>query len=427
IISLYLLLLILPFFSSNLSAQNSASTAYVITLNGDTLHGSFDLSTLSESPEKVGFKTDLESSYTFYDPTQIKGFSLNAQERYVSRKVDINTTPIAIEKIGIDTKDPVFRSDTVFLRMLVGGRANFYGLLEKGRWHYFIEKQETPLEELILTRYISYREGEKVSAYDERYKRRLRNLFSDSEEIFALVPLIDNAKYQEADLVHLFFKYNESFDSLAFYLKDVRKVNSYLGIIGGITSQKINVEGFILDVPIDFNRFSYTYSLGYEMGFFAKHVNSKSGVLFKQELIFSFLRATGSWEGTETSGLRQEEKLEVNFLHLDFNNLIIKKLGKLDQTNFPFIEAGVSANFLLNKNTSWNQKIISSSSETEVSGDINRSLGLITAGLLIGVGYDISPFNFGFRYELRNSFLKRTRSGEPSSAQRLAIIFGHKL
>ncbi|MEM7512798.1 MAG: hypothetical protein AAF388_17840, partial [Bacteroidota bacterium] len=116
IISLYLLILILPIFSSNLSAQNSASTAYVITLNGDTLHGSFDLSTLSENPKKVGFKTDLESSYTFYDPTQIKGFSLNAQERYVSRKVDINTTPIAIEKIGIDTKDPVFRSDTVFLR-----------------------------------------------------------------------------------------------------------------------------------------------------------------------------------------------------------------------------------------------------------------------------------------------------------------------
>ncbi|MEM7512150.1 MAG: hypothetical protein AAF388_14545 [Bacteroidota bacterium] len=154
-------LLFSSFFSlaNNLCSQELESTTYIITLAEDTLRGNFDLSTLSESPEKVGFETDLESSYTFYDPTQIKGFSLNAQERYVSRKVDINTTPIAIEKISIDTKDPVFKSDTVFLQMLVGGRANLYGLLDKGRWHYFIEKQETPLEELILTRYIILHRG----------------------------------------------------------------------------------------------------------------------------------------------------------------------------------------------------------------------------------------------------------------------------
>ena len=427
IISPYLLLLILFFPSSHLFAQNSSSTAYIITLEGDTLYGNFDLTSLTENPEKVGFRTDLGSSFAFYDPTQIRGFSLNTQERYVSRKVDINTSPIAIEKISTDTKDPIFRTETVFLQVLVEGRADLYGLLDKGRWHYFIEKQEIPLEELILTRYISYKEGENVSTFDKRYQRRLRNLLSDSEEIFALLPLIDNAKYQEADLVNLFSNYNASFDSLGFYLENVRKTNSSLGIIGGLTYQKINGKGLILDVPINFNRFSYPYSLGLELGVFAKHASNRSSVLFKQELILSLFRATGSWQGAVTPDLQQEDNLEVNFTHLDFNNLIVKKLAKLDQTSYPFIEVGVSSNFLLNKNTSWDLTVIDANSITEIDGDINRSLGFITVGLLAGVGFDTDNFNFGLRYELRNSFLKRTRSGEPSSANRLAILLGYKI
>ena len=241
IISPSLLLLILLITSSNLIAQSSPSTAYIITLEGDTLYGSFDLSPITESPQKVGFKTDLESPFTFYDPTQIRGFSLNTQERYVSRNVDINTSPIAIEKISTDTKDPVFRTETVFLQVLVEGRADLYGLLDKGRWHYSIEKQETPLEELILTRYISYREGEKVSSYDERYKRRLRSLFSDSEEIFTLVPLIDRTRYQEKGLIKLVSAYNESVEDLLFRIETRRKNQITFGVIGGISGNTINL------------------------------------------------------------------------------------------------------------------------------------------------------------------------------------------
>ncbi len=403
-------LLSLPFFSLPTSSfsQKSISSSYIITLEGDTLYGSFDISSLTESPEKIGFKTDLESSFTFYDPTQVRGFSLNTLERYVSHKVDINTAPIAIEKISTDTKDPVFNTKTVFIQVLGEGRADLYGLLYKGRWHYFIEKKEIPIEELILTRYISYREGEKVSTYDEQYKRRLRNLFSDSEEIFTLVPLIDATLYKEKSLVKLVIEYNKSFNELNFEASKIKRTKISLGISAGVSINTLDLTGEVSFVPVTFENLDIPFKPGFQIGAYLQQQLYKSSISLLHEVQFRTANASGESQRLSPIGVFIEDEIEVDFFYLDFNNLVRKKLDQKESKQSIFLEAGVGLGFLLKDDNSWLQKVSNDNFMTESGGSIEARPRTAEKGYLAGIGFDKDRVSAGLRYRFGTGFLKRS-------------------
>ena len=420
-------LLSLPLFNfpTSLLSQQSISSSYIITLEGDTLYGNFDLISLTENPEKVGFKTDLESSFTFYDPTQIRGFSLNTQERYVSRKVDINTSPITIEKISTDTKEPVFRTDIVFLQVLVEGKAGLYGLLDKGRWHYFIEKKEIPLEELILTRYISYREGEKVSTYEERYKRRLRNLFSDSKEIFALVPLIDRARYQEKDLIKLVSFYNGSVKDLRFSLESNSKNTLTFGVLGGVSGNTINLTlGTSSSIPQVFEQQSYSLTPSFQLGVYLKQNLRSNKNLLHHELIYRNFRISKNLSSS-SNGTPSQDEIKVNLSYLDINNLVRTRVSGNQSNHSYFLELGLPISLLLQENISWSRTTSTGSTVLENNGSSDERLRQFEVGAIGGIGFAKNRISLVTRYRFGTGFSKRNNGR--SFTQTISLLAAYDL
>lgn len=420
-----LLVLLFLVISLQTYSQLGESSAFLITQKGDTLFGEFEPSGITESPPKIGFKQAADNKYTYYGPAQIKGFSLNEQEKYYTRIVDINVSPIAVEKIRTDTKDPVFRTDTVFLQLLVAGRANLHGLQDKGRWHFFIQKEEVPLEELILTRYISYQGREQISTYNEQYKGRLRNLFSDSEEIFALVPLIDKTRYKERELIKLVIAYNQSVDDLSYEASKLKRTKLGWGVLAGISANTLDLTGAVSLVPVNFSELSFPLRPGIQIGVFLKQELLNSGINLLHELQFRTFEVTGSSERLSPTNFFFEEEVVTDFTYLELNNILRKKLGKIVSGRFVFLEGGVGVSLFMKDENSWSQKTSNDNFSTESQGIIAERPRTVELGLLAGGGYEMKKISVGLRYRFGTGFL--SRSNGRSFSHTLALLVAYDL
>lgn len=199
-------------------AQQNFTQGYIVKYPSDTIQGFINDRNWTLNPRKIEFKTTRESeATTTFTADQIRSFYTSySDEFYYGAIVYVDRTPFELgailtpKEIGRRSSEFI-RKDTVFLRVLVKGKATLLGL-EDGRsqTHFYINKTDpdTTLELQYKRFRVDNAVGSDQIGTTKEYQIQLENYLSDYQ---AIMNKIKTTNYNEQALKKLFFSYNEHF------------------------------------------------------------------------------------------------------------------------------------------------------------------------------------------------------------------------
>lgn len=146
---------------------------------------------LNENSQKISGMMNNVSEFGIYDGV-----------RYIRKKVFIDRSSNDTNTLT-DFRKPYFEEETLFLKLLVEGKANLYSYVDGQIIRYFYDlNSETP-SQLIYKKYLisNTRIGE-----NDRYKQQLLTDLNCSDETLKKVSKL---RYSEDDLTNYFIEYNQ--------------------------------------------------------------------------------------------------------------------------------------------------------------------------------------------------------------------------
>jgi len=216
-------------------SQNNFVEGYVVT-SRDTLRGFIFDKQLDKETRRVQFKSSLSStSATEYKPLDIIGFYVAPYgEFYLGQAIDIDVKPV---RQGMLESNPAarFKKDTVFLKQLARGKANLYFFRDSEKSHFFLQKENGPVKELL---YIVYQTGDVTSKKAEIFRNQLSEAFADCSETS-----VKKAEYSKASLTKAFAAYNTCMGAVNNYAAPVEKPKTQLSLLAGAVAPVLNYQG----------------------------------------------------------------------------------------------------------------------------------------------------------------------------------------
>jgi len=177
---------------SLLSGQKAFQTAYIIDLDGDTIHGLVENTGEVKNSQVCRYRADEGSEVMEYLPGAISAYRFEDGKYYVSKLIEIEDEP-----------------GMVFAECLVTGLATLYYLRNEAGEFYFVEKEESGIEALTNEQKEVIINGTKTYAPSNRYIRILKAIFSDCPEIQSS---IDHVKFNHRSLSSITCQYNSYVD-----------------------------------------------------------------------------------------------------------------------------------------------------------------------------------------------------------------------
>lgn len=386
-------LFVLLFWSSFCIAQDNYLPGYYIDTNGETIRGFINDKEWEVNPDKIRFKKDDTGKPLIITPETVKGFGIENGDRYVARTVDVNIAPIKLNELG-KTKEPIFERGTFFLRVLVDGNASLFFLHDKiGKKHFFIEKADLPVEELIFTRYLKWVKGKGNVMPFYQYKGQLTNSFSDCE---AISGSITQVKYESKDFVEIFENYNKcNGGKITYVYKEKKPGVQFGGIVEGGISM-LSFDGNSSDVLLDME---FDITPAYSLGMFVQFNSARlrESVALKGELYYTTFSAKSSYEET----IAQVEKYkEVDFRwgYLQFNTLL-QYTVPLKSDIKPYINGGIGwASLAIEGNREYTETTFFSTTTTTTEKVFDSRTFELPR--LVSIGITSKKFSVGFRYSI---------------------------
>lgn len=172
-------------------AQVNPKEGYIITLQGDTIHGTVDYRTEAINARKCRFLAQGEQQFREYAPADISGYRLTGNGAYyVSRTFDVEGT-----------------SKTVFAEYLLKGGVSLYYLNDDGVGYYFFADEQGRVASMKKDETL-YRTGEEGVKAKRENMREATQMFAKSPKAMGQLWSSD---YQTQDLMRMTREYNEEY------------------------------------------------------------------------------------------------------------------------------------------------------------------------------------------------------------------------
>lgn len=165
------LLLITILFCSTLSlAQITFEKGYYISNSGDRTACFIKNIDWRNNPKEFEYKIKAEDSQSKKETiASIQEFGIDNVSKYKRFKVNIERSGSELNYLS-KSKNPIWKEETLFLKLLTEGDANLYGFSEENLNRYFYETKSTPLEQLVYFKYLSDEKNEVSDNYNEHIK-----------------------------------------------------------------------------------------------------------------------------------------------------------------------------------------------------------------------------------------------------------------
>lgn len=237
-----LFITVLSHYSSK--AQKEFMAGYIVNNAGDTIRGKIDNTKWVQAPSQIRFKQENQNAIK-YRLSDIQSFAINNEATYVRKKISLDITPHMSAKL-LHSYDRVLVDTTVFLKQLIKGRLNLYYLKDGNtKGHFFIEKLNEPIQELIDHRFLRKTESGTFEVHLDTYNKQLYDLCEDcsnySGKIFKYL-------YRETALTPLIIKYNAFFgDNKPVEVSKKEKFKSTFFILANVGVYKYNINSDLND------------------------------------------------------------------------------------------------------------------------------------------------------------------------------------
>ncbi len=229
-----LLLFVLSFWGSPLSAQITYEPGYYIDKNGNQEEVLILNKDWRYSPSSFSYKHTADGEVQTGNIKGITEFGVGDYLRYRSFLAPIDHSGERINKMSTNS-EPEFKHERVFLRQLIAGKANLYIYSEGGLERYFYSLDGGELEPLV---YKKYRKDNKI-AVNGRFRQQLF-----SELNCGNLPAGDfkQIAYTGKDLQDYFIGYNECEGADYYEIREERKgVEFNLYLKAGIDHYELSI------------------------------------------------------------------------------------------------------------------------------------------------------------------------------------------
>ena len=120
-----LLFLTLTFFTSFTFSQNSFDKAYFVNNAGERIECFIKNKDWLYNPDEFEYKVSLDVEKKVENIKRVKEFGIYNKLKYVRFTVEIDRSSDNITTLSKERR-PIFNKETLFLKMLIEGKANLY-------------------------------------------------------------------------------------------------------------------------------------------------------------------------------------------------------------------------------------------------------------------------------------------------------------
>ncbi len=388
-------LILLSFLTINVYAQIDFEKGYFINNENqktDCLIKNIDW---KNNPTKFDYKLNENAAKETVTIKTVQEFGIHNVSKYVRADVKIDRSSEAILNLSKERK-PIFEADTLFLKILIEGKASLYRYYEGNLERYFYNKDNSKIEQLVFK---SYKNSKNTIAKNIQYQQQLINnlkcsSFSDEKAI--------RLKYEKKDLTRFFVAYNEcqkeSFTN--FETKQKRDLFN-LNLRPGWNRSTLSVENSLSSSRnVDFGD-QLTFRFGIEAELIIPFNKNKWSVII--EPTYQYFNATQEVDTRTINTAYQSVELPIGIRHYFF----------LGENSKIFVNA--SYVFDISRNSS-------------IDLDFGTSLEIASLNnLALGLGYKQNDrFSLEFRYLTPRDVLGRYVSWT-SDYTTLSVVLGYTL
>jgi hypothetical protein len=200
-------------------SQTNFREGFVIMHAGDTLVGLINYREGTRSYDNIIFKESEKEISKIYKPNDISGFGFSDGRVFKSKNFNRSAND----------------SIKLFLEVVVKGVVSLY----TSEGNFFIQKGDSTIYELTISRKEILRDGEKVIVVTKKYLEILSLLLSDSEEVKSLIP---NTLLDKNPLIRIVERYNSGINSPSVRYESRKPVVKFsAGLSAGLIMSHLNV------------------------------------------------------------------------------------------------------------------------------------------------------------------------------------------
>jgi hypothetical protein len=379
-----------------LIAQKNMVAGFIVKLSGDTIRGKIDDKDWNRNPTKIIFSTDDEGIKTYNIVKELVSFGVDNKSVYVTKKASLDITPNTYGSL-LKTKERIVIADTlIVLKSLVKGKISLYFFKDaNGKEHFFVEKLNEPLEELIEHQYLSESEGKQGVVTEDIYNTQLAELCQDCSLFNGM-----NFNYQftQSSLKPAILKYNGFFGDKTAHetsKKEYFSSNLFVQITGGMYSYRTEF-GYVYTS----NESYFFPSLG--LGWLIELPSNRRRLAIKMDATYTVLRDTQRYSYTLLEKRSHYFGLSLSPQYYLYKNKELKKAL--------YVTAGLNWETPLNNTDNTNYYYV-------------RNYGML--GYKVGIGFRINRLNMEGSYA--NTATSKQNTFDKNSIYRMMFTVGYAL
>ncbi|MCW3788237.1 hypothetical protein [Plebeiibacterium sediminum] len=387
------------------NAQVIFEKGYFINKEGQKTECFIKNSDWRNNPSSFDFQTTLGAQTQKKVIEDVKEFCIYNQAKFVSGKVQIDRSSSSVDQLSSD-RNPVFEEETLFLKVLVEGKASLYSYQYGNLKRFFIQIQDSPIEQLIYKCFEFQDRIQENNSYKNQIITQLKCTSIGFKEI-------ENLRYDKNQLEQIFVKYNDCSNSTYTVYESKRNTDFFhLSIRPGITNNNFDME----KSGIDYRDSKFENKIGFRLGAELELVlpfNKNKWSVFA-EPTFQYLKAETSRETDMVFGGKLITKINYNAVELPIG---VRHYFFLNDKSKLFVNGCALVNVMHNSELKFEQTNGAELSSLDISSNI--CLG-------IGAGYKYDKYSLEVRYYLNRDILTDYVDWN-SNFKSLNIVFGYTL
>ncbi|WP_046755721.1 outer membrane beta-barrel protein [Kordia jejudonensis] len=231
----YITLFLLLLTTSGLFAQIKFEKGYFISNNGQKTDCYIKNVDWLNNPTDFTYKLTEDGKIQTGKLVAVKEFVIPTICKYEKHTVLIDVSNTDLSKLNYD-KNPEWKEQTVFLNVLIEGKASLYRYKNGDLGKLFYKKDDGQIKQLIKKSYLS-KDGE--LAENNEYRQQL---YTDLACESISRNSVSRLRYNKNNITKFFIEYNECMNSDVTEYKQINKSKFHIRAEIGVLSQKTTLE-----------------------------------------------------------------------------------------------------------------------------------------------------------------------------------------
>jgi len=264
-----------PFLAT---AQSNFRKGYILNNSNDTLKGYVNYRERSANPVSIQFREQPQDKTQVFDVKNCAGYGIDGLEYLERYTVNISNGRVMVSDLSLGL-DSTFRTESVFLKLLTGGKnVALYSYQDQLKTRFYIKEKESAVPaELIYQVYLDIEHPSSIIK-EKKFAGQLMDIIKKYQEATpALYKRLRALQYSESDLLSVVNLINDQHAEKSKY----QKVRLFAG--AGFNVSKVNYSGEKeLASPNAKNKVSYSPLISAGMDIFANPAIGK--LIYRVEL-----------------------------------------------------------------------------------------------------------------------------------------------